>query len=105
VRQDWTEEQLEFDFSGARRVDRPEEIERHLRVVDFVVRYPNETWLIECKDPEAAPLSHRPGAIRGLLAELTTDVLLKKHLLPKLYGTFAFYCLMGSWIKDKSVTS
>lgn len=94
MRREWTEAQLEFDFSSLRSpVERPEKRERSLKVVDFVFRYRGETWFIECKDPEAAPVPHRLGALRAAWQEIRNEALMKEHLLPKLYGTSAYLVL------------
>jgi len=89
---DWTEGQLEFDFSSATTVERPDKFENQLKTVDFVVSFPQEFWLIECKDPEGAKMNAASEA-QGLLKELRNDVLFKQHLLPKLYGTYVYLAI------------
>ena len=86
----WTEDKLEFDFSGAGFLEKPGSLASPLKSVDFWAQYPGETWLIEVKDPEQAPPVHLPGAVASVLAEIGNDSLLKEHLLPKLYGMFAY---------------
>ncbi|HZP83178.1 MAG TPA: hypothetical protein VFB21_16165, partial [Chthonomonadaceae bacterium] len=88
---DWTEGRLEFDFSGAiLPIERPERSAQPLRPVDFIAKYAQELWLIEVKDPEGAPAPHRIGAIQDAIKGIQNEHLLKEHLLPKLYGTFAY---------------
>ena len=91
---EWTEGKLEFDFSGAiAPVKKPDTLESQLKCVDFLAIYPTETWLIECKDPEAAGLAHQVGSIKGMLTNIQNDSLLKSHLLPKIYGTYAYLAM------------
>jgi hypothetical protein len=66
-----------------------------LKSVDFWARYPGVTWLIEVKDPESASPAHQPSAVAGVLKEIRNDRLLKEHLLPKLYGVFAYLVVTG----------
>ena len=94
---DWTEGKLEFDFSRAvQPVVRPDRLAQALKSVDFVATYPRDIWMIEVKDPEGAPVPHRAGAIRSTFAEIQNDSLLKEHLLPKLYGTYAYLVITGA---------
>jgi hypothetical protein len=99
MRPEWTEgepgeAQWEFDFSGLRSpVERPERTERALPVVDFAFRRGGETWLIECKNPEAPRSPHDMGSVRSAWRAFQYDVLLKQHLFPKLYGTFVYLAL------------
>ena len=88
---DWTEGKLQFDFSGATQpVEKPDNPSQAFKSVDFVAKYPHELYLIEVKDPEATPLPHQLGAINDAIAKLQNDDLIKEHLLPKIYGTFAY---------------
>ena len=87
---DWTEGKLEFDFSTAIATDKPDKKADPLKSVDFWVQYRNELWLIEVKDPEAAASPHQSSAAASVLKEILNDHLLKEHLLPKLYGVFAY---------------
>ncbi len=97
MRIEWTEGQWEFDFSGlSLPVERPEQIERSLKVVNFVFRLKSETWFIECKDPEGTPLPRRADKIKEMWSAIKNDALLKEHLLPKLYGTFVHLTLTGT---------
>ncbi len=92
----WSEGQLEFDFSRASQpVLKLDALSRSLKSVDFWAQYRGNLWLIEVKDPEGAPASGRGGAIAGMLKEIKNDELLKTHLLPKLYGTFAYLVEIG----------
>lgn len=86
----WTEGKLEFDFSSALKTEKPDAAAAPLKATDFWVRFPRETWLIEVKDPEAARLDYRPGAVIGAFKEIQNDALLKEHLLPKIYGVYAY---------------
>ena len=92
---DWTEGKLEFDFSTARATDQPDKKAQPLKSVDFWAQYTDELWLIEVKDPEAASIVHQPGAVASVLKEILNDHLLKEHLLPKLYGAFAYLVEIG----------
>lgn len=85
----WTEGSLEFDFSGAIHTDQPEKPAQPLKSVDFWARYPGCVWLIEVKDPDGAPAPHHAGAVASILKTVFNDHLLKEHLLPKLYGSYA----------------
>jgi hypothetical protein len=97
---DWTEGQLEFDFSGATSpVGRYDNL-TVLKTVDFVVCFAKETWLIECKDPEGAG-THSVSAVKKTLQELRNDELLKTHLLPKLYGTYAHLAMTNNLPKGR----
>lgn len=91
----WCAGKLEFDFSNARQVIKPDEIERTLSCSDFWAMYARTVWLIEVKDPEGTPLAHQPGEVKAALAIIRNDTLLKQHLLPKLYGAFAFLVETG----------
>lgn len=53
-----------------------DEFERTIRAVDFMAQFEEEIWFVECKQVTNQK-------------ELKSDQLLKKHILPKLYGTCA----------------
>lgn len=95
MRAEWTENQLEFDFSSALQTCKPDEqaepmtsVAPPLKSMDFYVWLPNLLWFIEVKDPEATT---HPGAKAAVLAELKNDALLKEHILPKLFGAYAHF--------------
>jgi gamma-glutamyl:cysteine ligase YbdK (ATP-grasp superfamily) len=91
VNPNWVEGSLEFDFSGAvDPVEKPDRPAQPLKSVDFVAKYARELWLIEVKDPDAAPAPQQRGAINAMIAGIQNDELLKQHLLPKIYGTFVY---------------
>lgn len=88
---EWSEGRLEFDFAGADEVvEKPDALARPLKSVDFIVRFRREIWLIEVKDPEGSPIPHRDGAVKDTISTIQNGGLLREHLLPKLYGTFAY---------------
>jgi len=87
---DWTEDKLEFNFSTALKTEKTDGAARPLKSTDFWVLFPRETWLIEVKDPDGAPGPHHLGAVTGALKEIKNDALLKEHLLPKIYGVYAY---------------
>jgi len=96
VNPDWIEGKLAFDFSGATGgVARRESEANPLSCVDFCAEYSTALWLVEVKDPEGTPEPHAASAVKGALKELLNDQLLRSHLLPKLYGTFAHLVLLG----------
>lgn len=70
-----------------------DEIERTLKAVDFVIQFSDEMILIEVKDPEGTIASKRDGQIKAVFSELENDTLIKQHLLPKLYGSFAYFVM------------
>ncbi len=100
MRAEWTEGELEFDFSTALQTCQPDQIAEPLtskaeplKSVDFYVWFPDELWLIELKDPEDAPTAKIDGETKAAWSALKNDALLKEHLLPKLYGAFVHLTL------------
>jgi hypothetical protein len=100
----WTEKRIEIDFSGAivdpatgvQRVSKPDALAAPLKCVDFVAYYSDELWLIELKDPEDAAPPLLAGSIAGNLAKVRSDELRKTHLLPKLFGVYAYLVESGA---------
>ncbi len=93
---EWIEGRLGFDFSCATgAVARPETAANPLKCVDVCARYPDGLWLVEVKDPEGTSEQHREGAVIGIWKEIQNDHLLKSHLLPRLYGTYAYLVEQG----------
>lgn len=89
----WAEGELAFDFSTAtltcqpdRSVNNLTRLAPPLKSVDFYVWFDAELWLIEVKDPDAAPYEY--SSQKEALSRLKNDALLKEHFLPKLYGSF-----------------
>jgi hypothetical protein len=87
---DWTEGKLEFDFSGALTTEKPDVAAAPLKSTDFWVLFPRETWLIEVKDPDRTPVAQHAGEVAGMLRKIQNNALLKEHLLPKIYGIYAY---------------
>jgi hypothetical protein len=92
---EWTEGQLEFNFSGAAKTEKPDASAAPLKSTDFWVTFPTETWLIEIKDPDGANAAYHASAVAGILKQIQNDALLKEHLLPKNYGVFAHLSDLG----------
>lgn len=74
---------------------RPEERNRELKLVDFVWLPSDATWLVEIKNPYDAPEDQQSGAVRGTLETLRNGRLVDQHLLPKLFGTYAWLFRAG----------
>ena len=95
MRAEWTEGQLEFNFSSALQTCQPDKnpgplatVAPPLKSVDFYVWLTGQLWLIEVKDPEAARDNMVEIAKKTLYSELKNDALLKEHILPKLFGSY-----------------
>ena len=81
---------MEFGFSEALETEKPDDAAHPLKSVDFWVRYPRLIWLIEVKDPEGTPFPYQSGQVNDSLAKLKNGDLINEHLLPKIYGVFAY---------------
>ena len=106
MRTEWSEGQLEFDFSSALRTCQPDKkaeplstVAPPLKSVDFYVWYPGLLWLIEVKDPDSTP--PKAGAQKAFYSEMKNDALLKEHILPKLYGACAHLAIENVDLTDK----
>jgi hypothetical protein len=75
---------------------RPEKEERTLKCVDFVWQSPDETWLVEIKDPERPEEPYRTQAVSEAAATLLSGRLVDEHFLPKLFGTYV-------WLRRKGL--
>jgi hypothetical protein len=98
----WTEGGLEFDFGAALQTCQPDiaaepltRMAPPLKSPDFYVWRQRETLLVEVKDPEGAPSSHRVGAVNRVWETVVSNALLEEHLLPKLYGAYVHLTTAG----------
>lgn len=86
---EWVEKDLFFDFSRAQYAfkldDSNHGLSHCLKSVDFVVEWTNQLWLVEAKDPEDGkiPEQHRQHQKEQFLNDLSSRVLIAKHLFPK----------------------
>ncbi len=83
-----TEGRLEFDFPNAQSVERLDQtgtpLPHGMALVDFVVEETKRTLLIEIKDPEGAPASHRAKALEDFVRKMQGDGLIHQELVPSL---------------------
>jgi hypothetical protein len=82
------EGRLVFDFRTALSVDQPEQQAQPFKCTDFVAEEMDATWMIEVTDALKANPQELNRAVKDLLGQLTSGVLMKDMLM-KLYGTHA----------------
>ncbi|MEO5367189.1 MAG: hypothetical protein H7831_12745 [Magnetococcus sp. WYHC-3] len=95
---DWTEGDIQFDFSKARTVisldqhGRGHGLSHVLKSVDFVVEWDNDFWLIEVKDPENAriPVEHRKEQQQAFGKKMSSRSLIHAELFPKFIDSLIF---------------
>jgi hypothetical protein len=96
---DIAESDLTFSFDNAVVVDRFDDA-RHgmthvMKCVDFIVQFPNETWLIEVKDPESGQIAagRTHVARESFRRKMRSGTLYTRELGPKLRDTLVYLCL------------
>jgi len=92
------ERDMVFDFTGCARAYKLDEQGRGrapqgLKLVDFVVREPNRTLLVELKDPSDSRSTPRDRKFYA--RRLRTGELVIEELVPKCRDTYTYLHLMG----------
>jgi len=94
------ERDLTFTFRDALSVERFDDDTTHgmghrMKRVDFVVAFPNETWLIEVKDPEnrIIPAHLKQAQLDAFRKKMHSETLYGRELAPKLRDTLVYLSL------------
>ncbi len=92
----FVEGELEFDFRGARAVERLDEqgspIPQGMSLVDFVVEERGRILLIEVKDPSQQGVPN--GNMRDFIRQMQSGKLINEKLVPKARDSYSFLHLM-----------
>ncbi len=100
----YVEGRLEFDFTSALSVEKLDApgapLPHGMALVDFVVEEGTKRLLIEVKDPEGAPATHRNAAITKFLKKMKGDGLISEEIVPKARDSYTYLHLMGKDEKD-----
>ncbi len=111
--QEIEEGDLIFTFEGEAQVERFDEEQTHgmnhyalgMKRVDFVITFPNVTWLIEVKDPENTniPITHKSRQKADFREKMRSGTLYRNELAPKLKDSLIYLTLANRapWSKIK----
>lgn len=92
------EGELEFEFSGAARVERLDQqgipLPQGMQLVDFVVEEQHRTLLIEVKDPSQSAVPERER--RSFAKKMRQNTLIHQELVPKARDSYTYLHLMAN---------